>query len=798
MKRKWLFIPDVNRLEESCALAEEFGAAFEYDDFFMPAVYTNPEEVERRITAYLGCGRDTSRDTLHGVFFDVKPTSLDPVMAQRGRALMRQSMEIADRLGVRGVVFHTDIYGGMRLTTPAHVWVDAAEPLFRELCASFPRLEIYLENTIELDPTQLVMLAERMREVPNFKLCLDYAHAMLGPTPPEVWVRSLAPFIGHMHLNDHDGITDLHEACGTQGIDFGRFAALADAYLPGIPVLMEVSTLEKARASMEYMNAVQPRPDAVLAEGLDAPPTTAADSAQVGSYSVPQLFEVLETNLALSREKNKTALLDIILSKSMQLSRCDAGTLYVLRDGALHFKIMKTISQGIDRGGDGEEIDLPPVALASGNVCGWAVLNAATANVADVYADDTAFDFSGPRKYDAMTGYHTQSVLAVPLIDDEGQALGVMQLINAQDEAGAICAFSPQQVRLIQVQAAQAAITLRQMSYIEEIHGQMWSFTRAMATAIDQRTPYNGSHTRKVAEYAELIACKLNEACADPGSGDYFDEERLDQLAMAAWLHDIGKMVIPTAVMDKPTRLGANEERVRTRIRRMRDANRIAYLEGRIGEAEYASANAALDEAQSLVDEVNAAGFCPPEQAERIRAVGKTAFVLDGSPCNVFADEEIEQLCVMKGTLTERERAVMQSHVAMTERILKEVRFNDAFAQAPLFAAQHHELLDGSGYPRGLGADDLPLETRILTVADICDALLADDRPYKRALPRERAFGILCDMASEGKLERRLVDLLKEAIEEADAQQMCDDGSGISGGQALQEPREPREKEERL
>ena len=108
----------------------------------------------------------------------------------------------------------------------------------------------------------------------------------------------------------------------------------------------------------------------------------------------------------------------------------------------------------------------------------------------------------------------------------------------------------------------------------------------------------------------------------------------------------------------------------------------------------------------------------------------------------------------------------MEGHVEMTRCILAEVHFNEDFAQAPVFAAQHHEFLDGSGYPQGLCGDELPLESRILAVADIADALMADDRPYKKAMPRERAFAILHSMAAEGKLSEHLVRCLEEALGE--------------------------------
>lgn len=756
MERSWLIVPDVERLEESVALAEEFGAAFEYDDFYQPAVYEDEREVERVIAAYLSLPRDRSRDTLHGVFFDIKPNSMDSAIAQRSRALMRQSLAIANRLGVRGVTFHSDIYGGMRLSIPPEVWLNAAEALFRQLCAENPGLDVWLENTIEQEPDQLLALARRMEDVPNFGLTFDLAHASLSATDGAVWLREMGPFVRHVHLNDNDLYADRHWPVGQGSIDYPRFAALADAHIPGVPMLMEVRTLEDARESLEAMTALQPAErGSVSADGTAAP------------LDARMLQEVLETGIELTRQRDSARLLDTILTKSMAIANCDGGTLYVLRDGALHFKIMKTLSMGVDRGGDGEELDIPPVPMRASNVSAWAALNGRAVSIDDVYDEHDEFDFSGPRRFDEQTGYRTRSVLAVPLTDSSGAVLGVMQLINAQDERGHLCSFAPERMRLLQALASQAAVAMRQMAYIEEIRAQMWSFTGAMAAAIDQRTPYNGSHTRKVAHYAGLIAQRLDALAASgqPG-GEPFGRERTDQLVMAALLHDIGKMVIPTAIMDKPTRLGAQLPAVLARLEMLEDKQRLAFYEGRLQAGELDEALAALEQARQLVEELNTAGFVPAERADELRRVGEREFWAGGERVPCLEPQVVELLSIMKGTLAPQERAVMEGHVEMTRRILAEVRFNEDFAQAPVFAAQHHEFLDGSGYPLGLCADELPLESRILAVADIADALMADDRPYKKAMPRERAFAILHSMAAEGKLSEHLVRCLEEALGE--------------------------------
>ena len=194
-----------------------------------------------------------------------------------------------------------------------------------------------------------------------------------------------------------------------------------------------------------------------------------------------------------------------------------------------------------------------------------------------------------------------------------------------------------------------------------------------------------------MAHYAGLIAQRLDALAASgqPG-GEPFGRERTDQLVMAALLHDIGKMVIPTAIMDKPTRLGAQLPAVLARLEMLEDKQRLAFYEGRLQAGELDEALAALEQARQLVEELNTAGFVPAERADELRRVGEREFWAGGERVPCLEPQVVELLSIMKGTLAPQERAVMEGHVEMTRRILAEVRFNEDFAQAPVFAAQHH------------------------------------------------------------------------------------------------------------
>ncbi|MCQ2406741.1 MAG: sugar phosphate isomerase/epimerase [Oscillospiraceae bacterium] len=253
MNSKYLIIPDFSQREKSEHIAQKYSAAFEYNDFFLPEVYCKPGECERRIEAYLSMERDRSEDTLHGVFYDITPNSPDPYIAERSLHLMEQSIGIAERLSCRGVVFHSGIISGLRLPSYKESWLNGMEKIYRRLCREHPHIAVFLENSTEQEPEMLIRIAERMADVPNFRLCLDYAHAILTKTEPEVWVKEMGAFLGHIHLNDNDGISDLHRVPGDGSIDLSRFFSLKKHCFPEIPVLLEVTGAEASEKALEYI-----------------------------------------------------------------------------------------------------------------------------------------------------------------------------------------------------------------------------------------------------------------------------------------------------------------------------------------------------------------------------------------------------------------------------------------------------------------------------------------------------------------------------------------------------------------
>ncbi len=480
-----------------------------------------------------------------------------------------------------------------------------------------------------------------------------------------------------------------------------------------------------------------------------------------------ELKRILNIGIKLSTEKNRDHLLAFILESGMDITHCDASTLYLFEEGKLHFKIMKTLSQNISRGEDGEPIDnMPPVAMTERNVCSYAALHREIINIPDVY-NDTRFDFSGPKKYDALTGYHTQSLLVIPIENNEDELIGVLQLLNAMDDDGTVIPFDPEYEIIIRSLGSQAAIEMTNLKYVQEVKRQLRSFVEAMSTAIDERTPYNGSHTRKVAEYAGMIADYINKQHKAGKCEEYFDENRKDKLELAALLHDIGKMVVPLSIMNRATRLDRGLGTVEMRFRLLEAYYTIDHMKGRIDEKEYKRQIDYLRESMDFIHRIDGKGILDDADYERVQELAQHGYTDDaGETLSYLTKQERERLSIRKGTLTEDDRRQMEYHVVMTEKILGKVWFNKNYEDIPKWAASHHEFLDGSGYPRHLKGGDLELETRMITVSDVYDALTARDRPYKKPVSQEKALGILKGMADEGKLDSRLVDYLAEAVRE--------------------------------
>ena len=473
---------------------------------------------------------------------------------------------------------------------------------------------------------------------------------------------------------------------------------------------------------------------------------------------------ILEIGVQLSAERDLNRLLEQILSCVMELAHCDAGTLYLLDGDTLRFKIMHNHTMRTYAGGDGQDPDLPPVALRRENVCALSLLEDRTIRIEDVrHCAD--YDFSGPIEYDCRTGYYTKSMLVVPMRNRNGEGLGVIQLINALDEEGEIGSFSEDMTLVLESVASQAAITIQNVRYIEEIKEQFRAFVRALSSAVDERSAYNGSHTRHMAACGERFVEYLNARAREEGEEPWFSPAQKEEFLMSVWLHDIGKLTTPREVMDKEERLLPIQKANFThRMEAVRLRAETDCLRGRITEEEREKLQE--DTKSALADVNRICKGAPLKEADLAvieQLAGRTYIGEDGEEHPWLSSEEEAMLRIPRGTLSEEERTVMEKHVVVTDTILSELHFSEELSHVRQWAAGHHELLSGKGYPKHLSGDQIPREVRMITILDIFDALVADDRPYKPGMPVSRALNILAARARDGDLDSQLVGLFTES-----------------------------------
>jgi HD-GYP domain-containing protein (c-di-GMP phosphodiesterase class II) len=368
------------------------------------------------------------------------------------------------------------------------------------------------------------------------------------------------------------------------------------------------------------------------------------DSIQkVSSGAADAYRKLIDIGIALSVERDMAKLMERILLEAKAFTNADAGTLYLNHeDRELTFQIVRNDSLDIALGGtSGGEIRFRPVPLYTEdgrrnlhNVASYAAITGEVINVADAYSDEDEWDFSGTKRFDDSTGYHSKSFLTVPLKNHEGLVIGVMQLINAQDEKGNVVSFDEAIVPLVQALASQAAVSIDNHMLIEAQRRLLDSFIELIAAAIDAKSPYTGGHCQRVPELTKMLARAACESQDEPFRDFGLDDDGWYELHIACWLHDCGKVTTPEYVVDKATKLETIYDRiheVRMRFEVIKRDAEIAYLKGRLEggdeaelRAKYQAEIARLDDEFAFIAECNVGGeFMAPPKIERLKKIGE-------------------------------------------------------------------------------------------------------------------------------------------------------------------------------
>ena len=507
-----------------------------------------------------------------------------------------------------------------------------------------------------------------------------------------------------------------------------------------------------------------------------------------------ELAELTSVGVALSTERNLLALLDMILTQARRITSSDAASLYLVERGengstptTLCFRLAQNYTLR----------DLPfsetTVPIDHTSLAGYTAATGEPLVIEDVYLLPDDVSYRQNRSFDEKFGYRTKSMLVIPMRTHRDEIIGVLQLINRKRDRDAVLssneiidtqvlAYDQQAVELVSALASQAAVAIENSLLYEDIERLFEGFVTAAVTAIEQRDPTTSGHSGRVA----TLTVGLAEAVASGGVGPYrglrFTREQLRELRYAGLLHDFGKVGVREQVLIKkkklyPWDLDIIRHRFAFLLQRADlqfERERADYLLSH-GTAQYEEFVSRLEQMRrtrrnelnrflDAIVQANEPTILPEGSFHELKEINERTYIdFEGVERPLLRDEELRFLMIRKGNLDDRERREIESHVTHTYRFLEQIPWTRELSRIPEIAYGHHEKLNGTGYPRRVTGAEIPVQTRMMTIADIFDALTATDRPYKRAVPAERALDILSEEAREGMIDMNLLKTFIEA-----------------------------------
>jgi HD-GYP domain-containing protein (c-di-GMP phosphodiesterase class II) len=501
-----------------------------------------------------------------------------------------------------------------------------------------------------------------------------------------------------------------------------------------------------------------------------------------------EIMELTRIGVALSTERNYDVLLGMILAQARHITQSDGGSLYLVegRDSPqpkLRFKL--TESDTLSNAGF-VEFTMP---LDHASQAGYVCSTGEPLVIDDVYFLPPDVPYSFNRSFDERNHYRSKSMLTVPMKNHKEEVIGALQLINrkrdpaarlisAEDVQQQVIPYSRRTVEIVSALAGQAAVSIENSILYEDIERLFEGFVTAAVTAIEQRDPTTFGHSGRVATMTVGLAEVADRATEGPFRQLTFTREQLKEIRYAGLLHDFGKVGVREQVLVKAKKLYPPDlSLVKARyafIKRSAEADyhraRADYLAQHGGDG-YQAFLAQLDQKHRtelegleqflrLVLQSNEPSLLPEGSFEELLSYAERKFPdIDGAPQPYLSDDEARFLTIRKGSLDEAERLEIESHVTHTYRFLLQIPWTKELAQIPLIAYGHHEKLNGSGYPRKVAAREIPVQTRMMTISDIFDALTAADRPYKRAVPLQKALDIMHEEVKTGMLDADLLRL---------------------------------------
>ena len=520
-----------------------------------------------------------------------------------------------------------------------------------------------------------------------------------------------------------------------------------------------------------------------------------------------QLEDLNRIGAALAAERDTGRLLTLILTKAREITGSDAGSLYVVEhEAAEPAESAPDRPAGADREPErrlrftvaqNDSVTWPfseaLLDITEDSIAGYVALTGETVNLADAYRPPKGVPYAFNRSFDEITGYRTQSVLAVPMRTPKGHIVGVLELINAKRRRGAhldseqavmasVVRYSQRQAALATSLAAQAAVALENSQLYSAIQQLFEGFVRASIVAIEARDPATSGHSFRVANLTVALAEAVDRADGGPFARVRFSRDDMRTIRYASLLHDFGKVAVNEEVLVKAKKLyPAQLALVRERFKMARRSRELASAEARLafllahGRDRYVEELPAFERALEddvarlerhyrAVEAANEPTVVTDGRFEALKDIALESYLdVDGAARPLLEDGEVRLLSLRRGTLSDLERLQIELHVVHSYHFLSRIPWTREIRRIPAIALGHHEKLNGTGYPGRLSAPEIPIQTRMMTISDIFDALSAADRPYKRAIPTERALGILDAAVADGELDADLFTLFVEA-----------------------------------
>lgn len=592
-------------------------------------------------------------------------------------------------------------------------------------------------------------------------------------------------------MNPPEGGIDV-QASDEGSLELSRGRATVTVTTPELPLPERFDLLVVVGAATSLVEALQRLQDPrIMLVGLPVHPAvlsrvveTALAMAQAhGRARVTD--QLLDIGLALNAEREPKRVLELILQHARSITGSDAGSIYLVDEDARRLRLSFAHNDSVPTDNLGDLV----LDIDAGSVVGNAVLQRRVIRSSHLYRRTMhpGNVVRHDRSIDREVGYQTRSMITAPMITPEGRVLAVIQLINAkrgaqplrtsEDFDQRVRSFNEEDERLCASLASQAAVALEGARLHAEIQSLFEGFVRASVRAIEQRDPTTSGHSQRVANLTMGLARAADRADGGRFAAVCFSAEQMREIEYAGLLHDFGKVGVREEILVKAKKLyPAQLQRVRDRFGHMRTALRVEHLEAQLRnirknsredpaiDREFAQRQAQLDRMLALVLEANEPSVLPTDVSAQLSALAGQGFSdTQGRHHDLLEGEELDALLIQRGSLTEAERDQIQDHVVHTYDFLVRIPWGRSLALVPEIAAKHHEYLDGSGYPRRLPEPEIPLQARMMTVADIFDALTASDRPYKKAVPVPAALDILHAEQRRGKLDADVLELFVEA-----------------------------------